>query len=469
MEILFVVVIIVFTVAFFFRPKKNTLFLSRSETKKGITLINHYLKDFEYFQNLSVSGKSKFIKRVVEFINSKKFIGHHGLHVTGEMRVLIAASAVQLTFGLKKFILAHYHTIRLYPEAFYSRMLDAHLKGGTSEGGTISLSWADFKEGYSDPEDKYNLGLHEMAHALKLDLIKGYDFDQRFASYFDKWNDVASVTFQKMNTGSASFLREYGATNMHEFFAVCIEHFFEVPEQLKKELPDIYYNLAYLLYQDPLNKSGDYALNEKIVTEAKQTKVEVSERIERTTTKYDAWHWSLSLMMFGIFFGTAIIFVVRTVTVISLASIGGFILILAVVGMVQWPYFKKHVRLLNFPQFILYSIFGTGFCGTALILLLNFFISIDSVVEEHKIARYYKSFSGGDVFIEVVLYKNGYNNIPQIRRFDWNEAEEAGIFKSNMIRYYFSRGIFGFNVLEKFVFFNENEESIAAVTNNLNP
>jgi MtfA peptidase len=455
-----IAVIILFSLAYFFR-RSNTIYLSASETKKGVEKINEHLKEFRYFQNLSSAGKSKFIKRVVHFINSKKFIGHHGLHVTGEMRVLIASSAVQLTFGLKKYILTHYHTIRLYPEAFYSRMLDAHLKGGTSEGGTISLSWADFKDGYADHDDKYNLGLHEMAHALKLDLIKGYDFDQRFAAYFDQWHEVALKTFQKMSMGSATFLREYGGTNMHEFFAVCVEHFFEVPAQLKKEMPHIYYHLAYLLNQDPLNIEEDYLLTDKLIEEAKRNRIAITENIKKTS-RYDTWHWSFSVMMAGIFGGTAVIYIMRNETLISIPTIGFFILSMGIIGLIQWPYFKKHVPLINFQQFVLYCIFGTGFCATALILLVNYFITIDTNTEEYKINNYYLTKSGNKIYVEVMLEQNTYKSMSQIRYFILNEAQQHGFSQSmNSIRYYFRKGLFGFKVLENYRFYNDQENGFA--------
>lgn len=465
MEITIIIVVII--TFLFFWGKRNTIYLSASETRKGVALINKYLIDFKYFQDLSAEGKSKFIKRVVHFINTKKFIGHHGLEINGEMRVLIAASAVQLTFGLKKYLLAHYHTIRLYPEAFYSRMLGTHLKGSTSEGGTISLSWADFKDGYADPEDKYNLGLHEMAHALKLDLIKGYDFDERFAAYFDQWNEVALKSFEKINSGSSSFLRKYGATNMHEFFAVCVEHFFEVPAELKKEMPHIYYHLAYLLHQDPLNKSGDYVLHDNIIDEARENRVAITKNIKHTS-RYDTWHWSFSVMAAGILGGTAIIYYMRLYTVISIPGIVGLIFITGVIGFIQWPYFKKNVQILNFQQFAGYSFFGTGFCVTALILLLNYFITTDTHSERYSFVDYRLIRSGDKLFIEVLLENDVYKSVSQIRTFEWGEAQTNGFPDSNSIKYYFRKGLFGINVLDKYRFFNNEAGNELAFKTQLN-
>ena len=63
-----------------------------------------------------------------------------------------------------------------------------------------------------------------------------------------------------MQAGEKSFLRSYGGRNEQEFFAVCVEHFFEVPENFKQKLPDIFFHLCILLNQDPLQKTKDYVL-----------------------------------------------------------------------------------------------------------------------------------------------------------------------------------------------------------------
>lgn len=213
-----------------------------------------------YYKNLSSNGKAKFINRLKYFIATKKFIGKDGLRITEEIKILISASGVQLTFGLGKFAITHFHTIFVYPSIFYSKLLRRDLKGAAFGGGVVSLSWKDFQKGYEIPDDRYNLGLHEMAHALKIDVLKGDDFDTRFASKIDEWLDAGEKELLGMQRGSKSFLRAYGGKNEHEFFAVCAEYFFEAPETFKQKLPDIFDHLCLLLNQNPLNKTKDYSL-----------------------------------------------------------------------------------------------------------------------------------------------------------------------------------------------------------------
>ncbi len=47
-----------------------------------------------------------------------------------------------------------------------------------------------------------------------------------------------------------SIIREYASLNFEEFFAVCVENFFERPFELKAEFPQLFDDLKELLNQD---------------------------------------------------------------------------------------------------------------------------------------------------------------------------------------------------------------------------
>ena len=57
---------------------------------------------------------------------------------------------------------------------------------------------------------------------------------------------------EAIRRGENNFLKSYGGINMTEMFAVCVEAFFEQPEEFQKELPKIYNTMVVLLNQDPL-------------------------------------------------------------------------------------------------------------------------------------------------------------------------------------------------------------------------
>lgn len=214
---------------------------------------NWFVGRFNYYDRLPEHLKLKFLIRVRGFVRSKEFIGREELVVTEEMKVMIAASAIQLTIGLKKYTLDHFEKIIVYPEKFLSRITGQFHIGEANTKGLIVISWEDFKKGYAHRDDTYNVGLHEMAHALELEKRLGTNSDDFFSTYFNTWQEYANEEFSKMQEEDhPSFLRSYAATNEQEFFAVCIEHFFEAGDAFKQNLPQLYRHLCILLNQDPL-------------------------------------------------------------------------------------------------------------------------------------------------------------------------------------------------------------------------
>lgn len=215
--------------------------------------LHKYLK---YYQALSPSDKILFEKRVQKFINQKRFISRGAGEITDEMKALISGAAIQLTFGHPSIYLAHFKKILIYPDSYYSEISKRYHKGEVNMGGLIVLSWKNFVEGYADNEDGRNVGLHEMAHALRLEnAISNTEYGFLDEKILKIWSELCNQEMEKMNNGEAGFFRAYAGTNGHEFFAVAVENFFERPGEFQDWNPKLYETLARILNQDPL-KSG---------------------------------------------------------------------------------------------------------------------------------------------------------------------------------------------------------------------
>ncbi|HYG20752.1 MAG TPA: zinc-dependent peptidase [Ohtaekwangia sp.] len=211
-------------------------------------------KYFRYYQQLSPPDKAKFERKLTTFIYAKRFIPRNIDVVTIEMKVLIAATAVQLTFGLPHVYLQHFTKILVYPDDYYSSITKRFHKGEVNPRfGIIVLSWQSFINGYIHPNDAVNLGLHEMAHALRLEnLIRNEAYNFFDAALLEQLDIHASRICARMPRETDSFFRPYACTNEHEFFSVAVENFFERPQQFKDEIPEVYDILSRLLRQDPL-------------------------------------------------------------------------------------------------------------------------------------------------------------------------------------------------------------------------
>lgn len=214
---------------------------------------------FLYYQHLSPENKRRFEARVQAFIDSNEFIPRSYTHVNAEMKAHIAGAAIQLTFGFDHLNFEHFSKILIYQDDYYSRITRKYHQGEVNPHGLIVLSWNNFVQGYEIHDDGRNLGLHEMAHAMRIEnaIYNGeYDFIDR--EQLKKFDRLAQYEIGKIQADQPSLFRNYAASNKHEFFAVAIENFFERPEQFKGYNRELYYTLSTLLKQDPIRLFKEY-------------------------------------------------------------------------------------------------------------------------------------------------------------------------------------------------------------------
>jgi Mlc titration factor MtfA (ptsG expression regulator) len=379
-------------------------------TPEKLMQLRGYLAHHTYFHQLSDAGKKRFMHRTINVMVNKKFIGK-GIEITEEMRVRLSACIVQLTFGLETYTLPHYDRIYVFPEEYYHPLLKQNLKGGTYANGMISFSWKDFVEGFADPADKYNLGLHEFAHALKLEIKHSEYPDDRFSELFPDWNERGKYELEKMQLTSKPYFRKYAATNSDEFFAVCVEYFFERSEEFRNTLPDLFHHLCWLLNQDPLRTDIDYSLQlagqrpsvstHALITDSVTVQVtnpgspieiipeEKQQPQPYTPATYKQVkgkiHWSLIILITGPFVGIPCLFYLMSISVIHGAALVICAAVFGLLNGVTYKYFKR--RGMNETGFfVAYSFLGVGIWMTVLLLALNFLVPGGRAIQtEHDV------------------------------------------------------------------------------------
>jgi len=143
------------------------------------TLRQLLITNFIVYKLLDEKGRKFFEKRVCRFIDMKNFrAGKSIAEITDEMRIMVAASAIQITYGYPDVYFKHFKTIILFAEEYYSRITGFYHEGEVNAGGAIVLSWKNFLSGFRDMTDGRNLALHEMAHALRLtDIVDNEEYD----------------------------------------------------------------------------------------------------------------------------------------------------------------------------------------------------------------------------------------------------------------------------------------------------
>jgi MtfA peptidase len=206
---------------------------------------------FTYFNELPHPEKMRFVKRVYQFKTGKKF--HFiGMENSDDTAILVSSSAIQVTFGLKNYLLTHFKDIYILADAYHMDNDEELYIGHVAPEG-IYLSWKHFLYGYSHKNDSINVAVHEMAHALLYNnFFAQYGIDAHFRMNYEKFSNSTGPILADVIANRRSYLRSYAFSNLHEFWAVSVEAFFENPDGLKNNMPDLYEALCRVLNQDPL-------------------------------------------------------------------------------------------------------------------------------------------------------------------------------------------------------------------------
>ncbi len=225
-------------------------FLTSSLNIKQKEILHKYFKFYNYLPKRS---KDIFEFRVAKFMSLRQFIPRQMQSVSEEMKVLISASAIMVTFGYPRVFLSYFKYIVVFPDQFFSGAGQRYHKGEVNpREKAVVLSWRHFVEGYASSEG-VNLGIHEMAHALQLEnAITNHEFNFIDEEAADYWQRLTDLEIAKIRNGDISFFRAYAATDHSEFFAVCAENFFERPGAFAGYNYELYNCLKRIFRQDPL-------------------------------------------------------------------------------------------------------------------------------------------------------------------------------------------------------------------------
>lgn len=207
---------------------------------------------FKFYNTLSDKEKIRFGKRVQKFIDMKDFVPKGELtKVNPEMKVLIAATAIQITYGYPYVYFKHFWRIFVFDNTYFSEQNQTYHKGEVNMKGIIALSWKSFEEGFMNENDGINLAYHEMAHALRLEnAIYNSEYNFIDKNLLMEFTAKAKNEIKRIQNGDSVFFRHYASVNHQEFFAVVVENFFERPHEFKLYDEYLYHLTARLLRQD---------------------------------------------------------------------------------------------------------------------------------------------------------------------------------------------------------------------------
>lgn len=217
--------------------------------KLSLLQLNILHTQFEFYKKLSSKEKIYFEHRVAVFLNKYPFYGKEDLEITEEIRILIAATAIMLTFGMRSYLFTVIDKILVFPDAYYSSTNDEYHKGEFNPRmKAIVFSWKHFMEGYEISNDNLNLGLHEFSHVLHFEGLKKNDTSATiFAVIYNEIIEQVKYPPNYKKLTESDYFRIYAYTNEFEFIAVILEHFFETPSQFKSEFPQLFEKVKVMI------------------------------------------------------------------------------------------------------------------------------------------------------------------------------------------------------------------------------
>jgi Mlc titration factor MtfA (ptsG expression regulator) len=200
-----------------------------------------------FYRQLDPGGKQRFEDRVRMFLAEIRITGVQ-TEVDDQTRLLVAASGIIPLFYFPDWDFYRLEEVLVYPgafngESFAQQGKDRDVLGMVGEGSLnrlMILSKPALLQGFKQERDGQNTGIHEFVHLLdgsdgEFDGIPGLLAKQ----YILPWLGILHKEMKRIARGD-SRLRDYGATNKMEFFAVASEYFFERPADLKKNYPELY-------------------------------------------------------------------------------------------------------------------------------------------------------------------------------------------------------------------------------------
>jgi Mlc titration factor MtfA (ptsG expression regulator) len=215
---------------------------------------------------LEADSQRRLRDLVLLFLHEKRFEAAGGLLLDESMRVRIAALACLpiLELGIDSY--AGFISVIVYPDEFLVRdreyvdedgvvhSSDDVLSGEAWEQGPVILAWKEVEA--SGHGDGFNVVAHEFAH--KLDLLDG-SFDgmpplhagMRAKDWIAAFQAAYEDLRARLERGDETWLDPYAAEEPAEFFAVCSEMFFDVPQDFRAEYPALYAQLSAFYKQDP--------------------------------------------------------------------------------------------------------------------------------------------------------------------------------------------------------------------------
>lgn len=220
---------------------------------------------YGFYRLLPEAGQPVFQKRVQDFIKGRQFKSKTGEEITAEQKVLIAAPAIHLTWGFRKFFFPYFNLITVFSEGYADLSSKRYGGKGLQMTGAIVVSWPEWERATTtDFPMPFQPGLHEFALAMYEENVA---HEEGYATIDPQWIEgqlTSDSSLAERLPDDWISAKEATGTEPQQWFATATEYFLADPATFYHKYPDWYTHLLEIYRWDPRTVSDPKTLNTKI-------------------------------------------------------------------------------------------------------------------------------------------------------------------------------------------------------------
>jgi Mlc titration factor MtfA (ptsG expression regulator) len=232
--------------SYVFAPQLDWWSFKRNPPDLPSFLGNLLLTHLPFYQNLTAANKTRFRQRVAMYLEARGFFAQRGEEegeVPLDMKTMVAANVVMLTFGRKDFILKKFERIFIYLQAFPTPNYQyLHASEINREDECLIFSAEHLTLSFRQPNKYYNIMVHEYAKAFQL-TYPNFDYPTLDESI---WNNKGKKQVAKYMGIPEDEINQLG---------VSVNFFFENPEKFKELMPKGFEKYQTIFNLNPLQKN----------------------------------------------------------------------------------------------------------------------------------------------------------------------------------------------------------------------
>lgn len=202
-----------------------------------------------FYDQLPYDDKVTFQKRVRDFLKGRQLRPRDMEDLSLEHQVLVSASAVTVTFGVKKFYFPYFNLVMVYPQGYEQLIKKRYQTDRVKMQGAVVLGLDELIAGTRDPATRFHPGIHEFSHALYHENViemEGY-FNISTSEVRDQMQqhamDIAAMDYLP------PLMREMTPKYPQQFFASVATLYFTQPEAVTDRWPALSGWLANIFQQ----------------------------------------------------------------------------------------------------------------------------------------------------------------------------------------------------------------------------